>query len=564
MTDYAGNPFPWPDFYSIPRTSSLDDGLERWAEYALTDLGDEEGGSLTHDGATGRVARAHIGALVPSFASDLFGHILIVPARLALGNIVTEQSRQVEVANLYLDDVDWESLTNEAGAGIAFVDLPDFPVSLQPFGNYVFGVTVDTAGPPTINGTLEFGFDVGALSIPVSGNRIIAWPFLPEWSNGVRERLAWATDILTSETLAEQRRAVRRTPRRRFTVDFVIEQRERTHFDLAVTNWGARVWAIPIWPDVQMLATSLNEGAESIPCDTTHRDFREGGLVFLRGSTPMRYEVAEIASLEDDEIHLSGPLAKAWTRGTRIYPARPARLVEQPRPKRFTDQAIGVSAQFLVSEASHWPVADLPEYRDYGLFIDRPNEDQDLESTFARMVESLDTVSALPSVYDGADVGLPIQGHRFFIAGASAHTAFRSLLYTLRGRQVPVWVPSHYDDLRLVATAGAAATSITVENVGYAQHALTQPSRRDIRIELFGGAVFNRRIVGAQELDEDTEQLDIDSALGQEVTPADVARISFLMLARSDEDEIEILHETDIEGIAKASMRFRGVRDDEL
>ncbi|MCR3772054.1 hypothetical protein K3Z88_26610, partial [Pseudomonas aeruginosa] len=85
---------------------------------------------------------------------------------------------------------------------------------------------------------------------------------------------------------------------------------------------------------------------------------------------------------------------------------------------------------------------------------------------------------------------------------------------------------------------------------------------RDIRIELYGGQVFHRRILDVSELNVDVERMAIDSALGTVVRPSDVARISFMTLCRQDSDSVQITHETDTDGISTASTVFRGVRDE--
>jgi hypothetical protein len=108
------------------------------------------------------------------------------------------------------------------------------------------------------------------------------------------------------------------------------------------------------------------------------------------------------------------------------------------------------------------------------------------------------------------------------------------------------------------------ATTLDVANIGYSRFGKAQPGRRDIRLELWDGRVFLRRLTGVTELDADAERLALDAALGVSVTPAQVARISWLVLCRLDSDSIEIHHETDSEGVASSALVFRGVRDDEF
>ena len=195
-------------------------------------------------------------------------------------------------------------------------------------------------------------------------------------------------------------------------------------------------------------------------------------------------------------------------------------------------------------------------YRGFPVFDARPDESEDLTGTFERMLLELDNVSGIPSVLDTADAAFATQAHRWVLDGVTQRSDFRSLLYTLRGRQVAVWLPTHSDDVHLAATVTAVTLTVPIENIGYTRFALGQGGRQDIRIELRNGSVLYRHITNAIEIDASTEQLSIDTALGVVVTPADIRRISFMMLARSDSDTTEIHHVTDVQGVATSRSIF--------
>jgi hypothetical protein len=98
---------------------------------------------------------------------------------------------------------------------------------------------------------------------------------------------------------------------------------------------------------------------------------------------------------------------------------------------------------------------------------------------------------------------------------------------------------------------------------GIARHLHGQPGRRHLRIELNNGAVYYRRVNDSAEVDEQAEQLAIDSALDVTVTPAQVRKISWMMLAALNSDRVEIGHVHDSEGQATAAVTFIGVPKEE-
>ncbi|MDF5818718.1 hypothetical protein P4054_29170 [Pseudomonas aeruginosa] len=162
---------------------------------------------------------------------------------------------------------------------------------------------------------------------------------------------------------------------------------------------------------------------------------------------------------------------------------------------------------FLVMEPGSWPeVMPATMYRGRPVLEQRPDESEDLTSSYQRLLSTLDNGSAIPRVTDVAGMALPVIGHRWIGMGRAERSAFRSLVYALRGQQKPLWVPTHADDLTLVATVSQLSTALDVRNIGYARFANGRPGRRDIRIELYDGTVYHRRILTSTELDADTER----------------------------------------------------------
>ena len=509
--------------------------------------------------------RAIAGQRMRAYLDDWYYRIHISRRQLDLGNVVSTQTTPVLVWNAYLEP---RTLTAIAGIdeGIELSGQPVPPLLFTGLQEREWQVAVTPDGAPVLDTALVWQFANGdSASLRITANRIIAWAFAPDWGDGVTETLTWATDILQSESGMEQRRAIRLAPRREFEASLLVDGRERQLLDLSLFGWGSRVWALPIWPDIQLTQADVPAGATAIPCSTTGRDFRAGGLALLRGESAFRVEVVEVLSVEPSGLVLKRTTQQDWPDGSRLYPARPAQLTEQPRAIRLSDRADRLDARFLVVEACDWSaVMPATLYRGWPVLEERPDESEDLTRAYQRLLLELDSGSALPLLTDTAQRAFPVMQHRWQLAGRPAHGAFRSLLYALNGRQKALWVPTHADDLRLLETVTSVATTMDVENIGYARFAMAKPGRRDIRIELLDGGVLHRRITGSTELSGEVERLALDETLGREVLPGDVLRISWLVLCRMDSDSVTIDHETDADGIARSAIMFRGVRDEEF
>lgn len=498
-----------------------------------------------------------------SYHDDFYYRLHLIPRQLDVGNVATTQVATVVIWNAHLTPKNLSDLIPVGAEGIT-VDGPYLPVSTVPAlkeAEYQVAITPD--GPPVVDATLTWRFDGDPdVVLPITATRIIPWPWVPDWTNGVRESLEWLTDVLQSPTADEQRRALRPAPRRFVEADIVVQGRERQQFDLAMWGWSGRAWALPLWHDIQFLAAPLASDSLQIPCDTTHREFFDNGLLLLRASSSTDAEVLEVGEVTPGVIYLKRPTTRNWPRGTRVYPALPAELREMPVLTRVTDRASATTVAFratmLVAGAEAAPAT---LYRGWPVLEQRPEESEDLTSSMQRLLRELDNQTAVPARTDTAGQALVVQMHRFVPYQRAAHAALRGLLYWLQGRRRALWVPTFADDVTLAATVGAFSTSMTVANIGYARYG-GRHGRRDLRIERRNGTVHHIRVLGATPIDDATEALQLDGSLGTTLEPAEVRRISWLQLCRLDHDQVEFLHERDTGGIGKCQLIFRGVKDD--
>lgn len=503
----------------------------------------------------------HAGA----FVDDFYHRIHISPKQLDLGNVVSIQTTPVQLWNAHLTPRTLSSIEG-TDEGILIAGQPPPPMVFPALKELTWSVSVTPEGQPVLDTIVEWLFDnAEAPGVRITANRIIAWTFVPDWGDGIEETLTASTDILQSESAASQRRQLRLAPRREFSGPMYAEGRERQLLDLALFGWSDRIWSIPVWPDIQLLDVGVAADVDFIPCSTEYLDFRIGGLAMLRGEDAFTSETVEILEVLPNGLQLKRNTQQAWPAGSRLYPARAAQLLEEPSLSKLTDRLIEAVVQFLVVEECDWPEW-LPTtlYRGRPVWDRRPDDSENLTNSAQRLRSTLDSGMAQPLITDSARRALQLLGQRHLDLGREARALVRSFIYGMRGRQKVVWVPSHMDDLTIVATASAVSTTIDIKNIGYTRFSNGKPGRRDIRIELWNGTVLMRRITGAIELDGLTERLALDSALGIDVQPGDVARISWMNLCRFEADAQRIDHMTDSQGVAAWATVFREERDDEF
>jgi hypothetical protein len=505
------------------------------------------------------------GVALRSYFDDFYFRIYLTPTRLDLGNLVTVQTRSITVWNAWPDQSRSLTELQTIGAdGITVTGEGALPLAFAPLQQRVWQINVDTIGPAVIDATLSWLFaGLDPVEASITGNRLIAWMIAPDWANNLTESLTWLTDVQNAVDGSQVRQPCLPVPRREWEFSAIADGSERRVVENALFDWSSRRWALPVWVDVTWLKASIPAGTSVIAVDTTGLDFVEGGLVILYASASS-YELGEILTLTTAAITLKQPTVKAWGKGARLLPCRTATLTDFPTLRRKSDQQIQTQVRFQAAEDCEWPaIAPAALYLGIPVLETRSNEPEDLAAAYGRQIVTIDNDIGTPTIDDFSDLTWPTQPFYWLVQGRAARAALRSLLYWFQGRGNALWLPSGNDDVTLLTTVASGATAITVAWAGIARHLHGQPGRRHLRIELLSGIVYYRKVVDSAEVDEQTEQLSIDSALGVTVAPAQVRKISWMMLATLNSDRVEIGHVHDSEGLATVGATFIGVPKEE-
>ncbi len=508
-------------------------------------------------------ADAFAGDTSPMFGAELYNRIHYSTLAIDLGNLVGDQQRVITVWNAYRRARTLEDVVLTGGEGITLTAEPGevLPFQYGPLQLRSYQIAAGTSGPPTVEATLLFDFDLGeSETIEITGARVTAWTWPPDWAQSMLERLEWRTDVLRAYRGQEQARALRINPRQAVEFTVTAEGDARRHMEAVLWNWAARVFAVPLWHDGLELEAPLLGGSTSIPLDPAMRDFRVGALVLLLGETARDFEVVEVASVAGAAIGLVRPTLQAWPTGTRVYPARTARLSDETSLPRFTGQASTARLRFEMVEPAEWTADAGPLYRGYPVLEERPDWADDLDMSTQRKLAVLDSGIGPVEVEDEAQMPFTAQRMRWILRDRTELDAYRKRLFALRGKQGRIWVPTWSQDLAPVAGMSSVATNIDVRWCGYTTYQALAVNRRDLRIELADGTVLYRRITGSVELDADTERLTIDAALGVTVPADGFALVSFLSLARQDSDAAELAWFTG--DAAESAATLRSLRHD--
>ena len=510
-----------------------------------------------------------LGRLAHRHADDYLDRIHVLPMALSLGNVVSEVTREVMVWNAWRDRVQTLATLHLEGDGGSTLAAPGaLPLPVRPMQERMLTLTVGLDGPPVIDARAVLGFvDAPAWTLRIDGLRLSAWTLPPDWREPLVETLAWLTDVQVAVAGTSTRTPLRDAPRRSWEFAVLADRRERRFMENALFDWGARVWALPVFVDTIWLDTSVPRGAIHLTIDTTGLDFKAGGLLMLWRAVDT-CELAEIARIDAGRIELRAPIRNDWPRGTRLIPCRTARLTDTPELRRLSDRLVYGQLRFEASEPCDWP-AQLPStrYRGFPVLEHRGDESRDPSVGLARRFDRLDGEVGTVHADDLSGLAWTSQTHAWRLVGRAERARLRSLLYGLQGRAEALWLPTWADDLEVIETIGASAVTLTVAACGIARSLRQQAGRRHLRIELLDGTVFHRAVEAASEVmlpnGELQERVRIDTALGLVVRPERIRMVCWMALVTLAGDTVELRHHADSEGVLDCAVSFAGIPAEE-
>jgi hypothetical protein len=503
----------------------------------------------------------HAGVLEPAAGLDWWGEIIILARSYPLGIILSEVQRSIEIYSTYRRALQtWSSWTNNVDSGVSIPDFPTPPQPLNPQSGYAGTLTVSTQGPPTLNGTIDFVvLGLGTFTVPVTGQRAVMIPFLPEAP--FVERLVFATDVLVALTGTEQRVALRDVPRQLFDAQYVLEGHDRRAFLPILFDAQGRAAGLPMWHEPTWLTAPVSVSDTTITVESTaYADWRANsvGIVWEDSET---YEALEVSSYTGTTVTFKSPFQNAFSAGAMVMPVRTAYFEEQLRGLRYPQRVQQLNVRYSVVEAA----VDLSSSAAFSTYrskilLDGPNwiTAGTLEESLSRKQIKLDGTVGLFNVW--SDETASRRGSRkvFYSGSRKRLWEVRQLLHALRGRAISFYVPTFYDDLEPTEALSSASTSLKIKNIKYSSLVRNRSPKGDVQVLLTDGTKLNRQITNSTELSATEEQLTVSTQWGVDAALSEIARIAFIEKVRIDSDEV-VLEHLDANGQARISAPIKTV-----
>ena len=480
---------------------------------------------------------------MPSFLDDYCYRVHVRPGVIDLGNLLSSQTRQVEVWNAYFVGKLLSSITDVGLDGIDMAEPAPAPTTFKALESRVYALSISTNGAPVIDGEYQFHFPGETPTLHITGRRVVVWPFVPQTK--FREQLQWMTDVMQAYS-AEQRLALRAAARQTLQYDFQLDEQQYSRAKAISTQWAHRVYGAPIWAEATRLG-NLSAGIGSLVFDTTNADYRANDIVLVWESDS-KFVAAETTTLTAGSITLKLPLDQSYS-NAYVMPLRFARTLQGSEFSRMAHTVTRARLAFLVNNNVDLGASiGYPTYRTKDVMTDRSVVLSDMSEKIVRAVDVFDNGSG-PVTID-QERAYPDRTEVLSMDPQNRAEVWRmrKWLHARRGKQRTFWLPGWNRDLIVLENISSSATSITVRPIGYPLYYGTT----DIMVQLNNGAFLFNRVLSAATDPSGNEVLAMAGSFGVAINIADINLVCFMKHVRLDTDNADINH--DYAGRASCSV----------
>ena len=446
-------------------------------------------------------------------------------------------------------------LTNlSTGASACFVAFSLFQDGQHVYSSSGTGWVFDTA-------------PIADSAVPAIGDVRLTYPLFnitPNWASPVIERIEYLTEVLASESDDEQRRSLRRFPRRSFEAAFARHELRRARLASFFRGIGREKFLLPLWHESFTLTASLGTSVQFPAGTLWMREFVAGGLVWVNNGVQNVDELMTIQSvnLVTDVVTFTAPPSLSWPAGSKIMPVRVARMLDAASLSNLTDRVGVAQLRFTLADPEKWPDPSwgfcAPIFR---FKINRANA---IDVAYERPTAFIiDNDFGPIENFDIAGVTRENNGFSLILRGRPNVVGFRQFIGEARGKAVRFWMPSQ--TLDVIPAGDVSGLYFDALDSGLSDYV-----RRAQETQVMLGFVFKdkSRPVVYQRVDRIEkngiyDRIFLIKAIGA-ISKSELERVMFVLPARFDQDAFELQHHVNDSSVVTTTVLIRTSDSDGL
>lgn len=483
---------------------------------------------------------------VRDFAGDFYYRIWAVPLVLEATNPRIGTPIPFHIWNAYPEP---NTLTAIGSTGAATLSLDiSAPSVFRPIEYRLVNVTILNNDVVEILADYEFTFTEGETPFTFIATVVQFLHFRPDVP--VKEVWSWLTDVLTAWDGGEQRISLRGYPRKKLSYSILVadEDERREHFDRWYKSVGFDL-VMPTFQYATFAAQPASIGDPKIFLDPVAMDIRDGeNIVVLDPHTEEAF-FATVATVDIDGLTLDSPLTSEVRTNMIVAPAHRSRVSDRTGIRmRSVHGSVSIEAQVYDYDTRSGltrpnNLATLPMFDGLPVLGKRPLAENDVPELFERGFDELDNAVGRPEQKTTWPHAF-LQGGREYMIHRETDPEdmdyWRVLLDYADGKRNPFLLPTFRKDLTAVSNPLAGSGSLNIIEGRYVTDYFPFNTFKRIEVEMTDGSIV-RAVVQTAEVNPDgTATLTLSENFGTVTT---IYRISFLLLARLNSDDVELEHD---------------------
>lgn len=387
-----------------------------------------------------------------------------------------------------------------------------------------------------------------SVMIDINGVSARTWPFQPNWRQNVDLTLTFNTDLITSRSGREQRRALRSTPRRELQYTVTLSHNETRTLHRLLTIWQSRLWAIPDPLRRVVCSGGALSGATQVGVDT-FVPWMATGQVVLFGDDVLA--TIESADQNTNLLTLTAALDGAVAAGAFARPVLSGRLNAKLEARHPSSAVSEARITLDVTPGSEPLDEGQPSYSVFSgreVFLSKPNWGNDVRDTFSWESENVDFDFGVIATYNFTEFGTMIRQETFVCETTTDVDYITRFFARQRGRRGEFLKPTWLNDLPPVADLESGTNYIRVAGTHVATDYDGDAIYQSVAVILRDGTRLYRQVSSLETIEDgdgDDSLIHFTATWSSDIPVEDVLMVSWMPVTRFSTDALTIQYLTD-------------------
>jgi hypothetical protein len=322
------------------------------------------------------------------------------------------------------------------------------------------------------------------------------WPFPPNWRQPYTVSYEFKTDIFTSRSGKEQRRAQRTTPRRTFHFTATTRDDDTRLFRRTLALLQGKTLLAPDLSRFATLATAAGAGSNALQIAGSIPSWCAGAEEIIVAARGQPYQLAQVQSVKGATVYLVDPLSAPVPGFASLHPIVRGRLRDSTSVSDYTDTVQEAEVTIAAD-----PAAGLPEdlgspddvFNKREVFTFAPNRVKPIEGEFRKFIDTVDFGRGRVINYFPVAFSVRMKQLQMLTPTVDDRTRLVALFLRMKGQRGEFYMPSYEDDFTIL---DSTSTTVTVQGNWANDLYQGDDTRRAIMVE-WNGIKFYRRVTAS-------------------------------------------------------------------